>query len=380
MILEIKKIVHGGYGLAFFEDKTVFVPYAAPGDRVECAPVRERKRVIFARIERIVEPAPVRREPECPVFGVCGGCHLQHLGYEDELAVKKQAVLEDLSRIGKIETGVDRVIPSPSRYGYRNHAVFKVDEERRPGFLMRESESLVPFPPAGCLLLPEAMRAAIAALPPEAFEPLTEVRVRIDRYGNVHFWGLLDRVGPPEILMEGGSLLYPVSPDSFFQVNALLGGDLQQLVRSLPRAVPRKLLDLYCGVGFFTTALAGTAGEALGIERDQGAVRNAIAAARLNALPNVKFRRGDAAREIAKLRGFDLVLVDPPRFGVPKALLAGLLRLRPAEIVFVSCDPPTFARDAAALIEAGYVLYGLNLIDLFPATYHAEIVAIFRRG
>ena len=180
--------------------------------------------------------------------------------------------------------------------------------------------------------------------------------------------------------MEGGSLLYPVSPDSFFQVNALLGGDLQQLVRSLPRAVPRKLLDLYCGVGFFTTALAGTAGEALGIERDQGAVRNAIAAARLNALPNVKFRRGDAAREIAKLRGFDLVLVDPPRFGVPKALLAGLLRLRPAEIVFVSCDPPTFARDAAALIEAGYVLYGLNLIDLFPATYHAEIVAIFRRG
>jgi 23S rRNA (uracil1939-C5)-methyltransferase len=380
MILEIKKIVHGGYGLAFFEDKTVFVPYAAPGDRVECAPVRERKRVIFARIERIVEPATVRREPECPVFGVCGGCHLQHLGYEDELAVKKQAVLEDLSRIGKIETGVDRVIPSPSRYGYRNHAVFKVDEERRPGFLMRESESLVPFPPAGCLLLPEAMRAAIAALPPEAFEPLTEVRVRIDRYGNVHFWGLLDRVGPPEILMEGGSLLYPVSPDSFFQVNALLGGDLQQLVRSLPRAVPRKLLDLYCGVGFFTTALAGTAGEALGIERDQGAVRNAIAAARLNALPNVKFRRGDAAREIAKLRGFDLVLVDPPRFGVPKALLAGLLRLRPAEIIFVSCDPPTFARDAAALIEAGYVLYGLNLIDLFPATYHAEIVAIFRRG
>jgi 23S rRNA (uracil1939-C5)-methyltransferase len=380
MILEIKKIVHGGYGLAFFEDKTVFVPYAAPGDRVECAPVRERKRVIFARIERIVEPATVRREPECPVFGVCGGCHLQHLGYEDELAVKKQAVLEDLSRIGKIETGVDRVIPSPSRYGYRNHAVFKVDEERRPGFLMRESESLVPFPPAGCLLLPEAMRAAIAALPPEAFEPLTEVRIRIDRYGNVHFWGLLDRVGPPEILMEGGSLLYPVSPDSFFQVNALLGGDLQQLVRSLPRAVPRKLLDLYCGVGFFTTALAGTAGEALGIERDQGAVRNAIAAARLNALPNVKFRRGDAAREIAKLRGFDLVLVDPPRFGVPKALLAGLLRLRPAEIVFVSCDPPTFARDAAALIEAGYVLYGLNLIDLFPATYHAEIVAIFRRG
>ena len=380
MQLEIKKIVHGGYGLGFFEDATVFVPYAAPGDTVECAPVRERKKVVFARIERIVSPSPMRREPECPVFGVCGGCHLQHLGYEDEIAVKTQAVLEDLSRIGRIATVFDRVIPSPSRYGYRNHAVFKVDEERRPGFLMRESESLVPFPPAGCLLLPEAMRAAIAAIPPEALEPLTEVRVRMDKFGNVNFWGLLDRVGPPEILMEAGSLLYPVGPDSFFQVNTLLGAELQALVRSLPRGVPRKLLDLYCGAGFFTIALAGTAGEALGIERDRGAVRNAVAAARLNRASNVKFRRGDAAREIGGLRDFDLVLVDPPRLGLPKPLLAGLVRLRPAEIVFVSCDPPTFARDAASLIEAGYLLSGLNLVDLFPATYHAEIVAIFRRG
>jgi tRNA/tmRNA/rRNA uracil-C5-methylase (TrmA/RlmC/RlmD family) len=94
----------------------------------------------------------------------------------------------------------------------------------------------------------------------------------------------------------------------------------------------------------------------------------------------VKFRRGDAAREIGGLRDFDLVLVDPPRLGLPKPLLAGLVRLRPAEIVFVSCDPPTFSRDAASLIEAGYLLSGLNLVDLFPATYHAEIVAIFRRG
>lgn len=380
MLLEIKKIVHGGYGLAFHEGRTVFVPYAAPGDRLECAPVRERKRVLFARIERVVEPSPLRREPECPAFGACGGCHLQHLGYEDELSVKKQAVLENLSRIGKIETVFDRIVPSPSRYGYRNHAVFKVDEERRPGFLMRESESLVPFPPSGCLLLPEAMRRAIAALPPEALEPLTEVRARIDRFGNVHFWGLLDRVGPPEILMEAGALLYPVGPDSFFQVNSLLGADLQELVRSLPRAAPRRLLDLYCGVGFFTTALAGLAAEALGIERDQGAIRNALAAARLNGLSNVKFRRGDAAREIARLRDFDVVVVDPPRLGMTKELLAGLLALKPAEIVYVSCDPPTFARDAAALIGAGRILSGLNLVDLFPATYHAEIVAVFRRG
>ena len=175
-------------------------------------------------------------------------------------------------------------------------------------------------------------------------------------------------------------MLFPVSPDSFFQVNALVGADMQELVRSLPRTIRRRLLDLYCGVGFFTLSLAAVVGEALGIERDQGAVRNATAAARLNAITNARFRRGDAAREIAKLRDFDLALIDPPRLGAPKSLIGGLVRLRPSEIIFVSCDPPTFARDAAALIEAGYILSGLNLVDLFPATYHAEIVAVFRRG
>ena len=380
MRAEIKKIVHGGYGLAFVEDKTVFIPYTAPGDKVEFSAVRGKKNVIFGRAERIVEPSPMRRDPECPIFGTCGGCHLQHLSYEDEIKVKRGSILEDLERIGKIKTDFKSVIPSPSRYGYRNHAIFKVDEERRAGFLMRESDMLVPFPAQGCLLLPEEMRTAIAAIPPEGFEPLTEVRVRMDRDGGVHFWGLLDRVGPPEVLMEAGGLMFPVNRDAFFQVNRLLGSSLIELVLSLPRTVRRKLLDLYCGAGFFTLPLAKMAQEALGIERDQLAIRNAVAAARLNAVGNVKFRRGDAEREIGRLGGFDLVIADPPRLGLPSPVLQGILRIKPQELIFISCDPPTFARDAKALVEADYILSELHLVDLFPATYHAEIVAVFRRG
>ena len=380
MRAEIKKIVHGGYGLAFVEDKTVFIPYTAPGDKVEFSAVREKKNVIFGRAERIAEPSPMRRDPECPIFGTCGGCHLQHLSYEDEIAIKRGSILEDLDRIGKIKTDFKSVIPSPSRYGYRNHAIFKVDDERRAGFLMRESDTLVPFPAQGCLLLPEEMRTAIAAIPPEGFEPLTEVRVRMDRDGGVHFWGLLDRVGPPEVLMEAGGLMFPVNRDAFFQVNRLLGSSLIELVLSLPRTVRRKLLDLYCGAGFFTLPLAKMAQEALGIERDQLAIRNAVAAARLNAVGNVKFRRGDAEREIGRLGGFDLVIADPPRLGLPSPVLQGILRIKPQELIFISCDPPTFARDAKALVEADYILSELHLVDLFPATYHAEIVAVFRRG
>jgi 23S rRNA (uracil1939-C5)-methyltransferase len=245
---------------------------------------------------------------------------------------------------------------------------------------MRESDTLVPFPPQGCLLLPEAMRQEIAAIPPEAFEPLTEVRVRMDKFGAVHFWGLLDRPGPPEVLMQAAGLMFPVGRDSFFQVNRFLAGPLVELVVSLPGAVRRKLLDLYCGAGFFTLPLARMAAEAVGIEQDQGAVRSAIAAARLNAVANARFRRGDAEREIGRLGGYDLVMADPPRLGLPKAVLQGIIRMKPQELIFVSCDPPTFARDASALVEAGYLLYEIDLVDLFPATYHAEIVSVFRRG
>ena len=380
MLAEIKKIIHGGYGLAFLEGKTIFIPYTAPGDKVEFSAVREKKNVIFGRLERVIEPSPLRREPECPIFGACGGCHLQHLSYEDEIKVKRESILEDLGRIGKFKTDFKSVLASPERYGYRNHAIFKVDDERRAGFLMRESDTLVPFPPQGCLLLPQEMRTAIAAIPPEAYEPLTEVRVRMDRDGGVHFWGLLDRVGPPEVLMDAGGLMFPVHHDTFFQVNRFLGSPLIELVLSLPRGVRRKLLDLYCGVGFFTLPLAKMAQEAFGIERDQYAIRNAVAAGRLNAIANVKFRRGDAEKEIGKLGGFDLVLADPPRLGLPRSVLQGIIRIKPQEIVFISCDPPTFARDAKALIEADYLLSEVHLVDLFPATYHAEIVAVFRRG
>ena len=380
MLAEIKKVVHGGYGFAFSDDKTVFIPYTAPGDRVEFSVVREKKHLVFGRVERIVEPSPLRREHECPVFGACGGCHLQHVSYEDEIKIKRESILEDLKRIGKISTEFKNVLPSPERYGYRNHAVFKVDEEKRAGFLMRESDTVVPFPPEGCLLLPGEMREAIARIPIEAFEPLSEVRVRMDKDGGIHFWGLKDRVGPPEVLMEAGELLFPVSRDAFFQINRFLNKSLMDLVLSLPRTVRRKLLDLYCGVGFFTLPLSRMAGETLGIERDQTTARNAVAAGRLNHIANVTFKRGDAEKEIGKLKDFDLVIADPPRLGIPKAVLQGIVRLKPQELIFISCDPPTFARDAKAFIDTGYLLSEINLVDLFPATYHSEIVALFRRG
>ena len=376
---EIKKIVYGGLGLAHHEGSTLFVPYTLPGDNIEFSIDKSKKGCLFGSATRIVEPSPLRIAPECPVFGICGGCHMLHASYEDELAFKKQAVLENLERIGHIKTEIGRMIPCPERFGYRNHSQFSVDADGRPGFLKRESNEVVPFPDEGCRLLSEGIRSAIAGLSPADLPPGGEVRVREDGAGGVHFWGLLGSVGPPDLLMKAGGFTFPVRPGSFFQVNSLLNDRMIELVVSLLPKTRRKLLDLYCGTGFFTLPLSRMTIEALGIDQDEDAIRGANAALRLNKVINVKFRRGRVEQLIQRLTDFDLVLADPPRSGIPERALRRIVKIRPAELILVSCEPPTLARDARLLIEAGYILSSVDLVDLFPGTYHIEAVSHFKR-
>ncbi|MDD3643036.1 MAG: hypothetical protein PHQ19_06210, partial [Candidatus Krumholzibacteria bacterium] len=252
----IERIVYNGMGLAHYEGSPLFIPYTAAGETVEFTVTSRRKSVVFGEATRILEPSPARREPECPVFGRCGGCHFLHIGYDEEIAVKRETVLDALSRIAKIKAEIASVVPCPERFGYRNHALFKVGPHGETGFSMRESSQIVPFPETGCLLLPESMRRAIAALPPASLAPMTKVRARLDSFDAVHLWGLRDRVGPPDVLMEAGGLRFPVQPEAFFQVNRLLNGRLMETVTGLPRLAARRALDLYCGAGFFTLALA----------------------------------------------------------------------------------------------------------------------------
>jgi len=376
----IKKIVYGGLGLSHHEGRTLFIPYTAPGDLVEFRIDKEKKGCVFASPVKIVEPSPRRIEPECPAFGECGGCHLLHLPYEDEIEIKKQSLLESLERIGNVKTAIEHSVPSPERFGYRNHTQFKVDAEGHPGFAMRESDRIVPFPPQGCLLLPPAMREAIAGLPPESLPRGGEVRAREDAFGKIHFWGLADKPGPPDLLMRAGGFSYPVAPNSFFQVNGLQNDRLLEIVLSMPLRTRRKLLDLYCGVGFFTLPLSRIVAKAIGVEKDPAAVRGANAALRLNKVINVSYRKGPAEQVVGRIRDIDLVMADPPRSGIPERVLRHIIKLRPAEIIIVSCEPPTFSRDARKLIEAGYMLTRLDLVDLFPCTYHVETAALFRRS
>ena len=375
----VEKIVYGGMGLAHFEEMTLFLPYASAGDTVEFTVTKKKKNCLFGEITEIIEPSPERREAQCPVFGKCGGCHFLHLDYEEETRVKKETFLSTLGRIGKIEAEPASYTQCPERFGYRNHALFKVGSGGAAGFSKRESSEIVPFPEQGCLLLPPEMREAISALPPESLTPGSKIRARLDSFGSIHFWGVDGVISPPDILMKAGGFSFPVFPEAFFQINRYLNDSLMELAVSLPTGTAEKFLDLYCGVGFFTLPMAGRAINAVGIEVQRQAHKNAVAAAKLNKVANVKYIREMAERGFSRIGKMDLVLTDPPRSGIPAPVLKSILKLQPREIIMISCDAPTFARDAARLVEAKYTPAAIHLIDMFPGTYHVESVSLFRR-
>lgn len=376
----VKKIIQGGFGLAFHKGKTVFLPYAAPGDKLEFSVSKKKGNIIFGHIERIISPSRLRRDPECPNFGRCGGCDFLHLDYENEIEIKKEMVLETFERIGKIKADISTITKSPSRFGYRNHCIFRTDESGRPGFTMAETDNVIPFPEKGCLLLPEVMREAIARLSSDLLKPESEVRVRIDKFGAVHFWGLEDVFSPPDIVMEAGGYLFPISPGAFFQVNTFLNDKLIELVLSLPGEEPRRITDLYCGAGFFTFPLAEESTEVIGIEGDKEAYKNALSAAKLNGIQNVTFKNGRVEDKLRKTASADLILSDPPRPGMTAKVIREIIKKGPKELIIVSCDPPTLARDTSRLIQAGYTTAEIHLVDLFPGTSHIETVACFRKN
>ena len=179
--------------------------------------------------------------------------------------------------------------------------------------------------------------------------------------------------------MEAGGYLFPISPEAFFQVNTLLNNKLIELILSLTRERNKKIVDLYCGAGFFTLPLAGKATKIIGIERDEKAYHNARAAAKLNKIPNITFKKGQVEQKFKKMGKVKLILADPPRSGMTKKVLEEIIWHKPEEIIIVSCDPPTLARDTSKLIQAGYTPSGIYLIDLFPGTSHIETIIYFKR-
>jgi 23S rRNA (uracil1939-C5)-methyltransferase len=408
MEVTIERILPGGLGLAHAEGRTVMVPLAAPGDRLRVQIDRVKGNVSFGLIQEIITASPDRVEPPCPYFGRCGGCDFQQLTYQAQLDAKCEIIRDCLRRIGGIENiPVFQITPAPKPWYYRSRAQWQYDAIRRKlGYFESGSRRVCDV-------------AECAVLAPELQETLESLRARMDD-GSLpeearDFRAVVGDEGvsiapsvssptvregfdssaasaEPDVTRTIRGETYSFNAESFFQANNDL---LPQLIDAAIGGVGGETaVELYCGVGLFTLPLARRFVRVAGVDADPAAAQFARTNLASAGLANTEIANQDVAqwleenmergdlppltekrRLVAALQGpLDFLLLDPPRTGAESRVIAGILKLRPQRICYVSCDPATLARDLKKLIAGGYTLDSISAIDMFPQTHHVETV------
>jgi len=389
--LKIEKLVYGGDGLSRVDGEVVFVPFVLPGETVTAERIGSKKHVQRAQLTGIAEPSPERVEPPCPIFGFCGGCQYQHADYPAQLRLKREILSETLRRTGKIEFDIEKIATvAGDPYGYRNRAQFHF-AEGKVGFREMGTRNLVEV--HQCPISSPKLNEALAALNRmvrdrrwpnfllslEAFTDERHVQWNVmesDRpVAKVFFDWLAEEIpgtvqGPLDYLVNNDE--FHVSGKSFFQVNRFLLPTMDEWAIGPARG--DKAWDLYAGVGLFSLPLARRFRKVTAVESGRAAAadleRNAKRANLRIDVTQLQTEEFLAEEDTAP----DFVLADPPRSGLDKAVVGHLLRLQPKEIVIVSCDPATLARDLQSL-SAQYAVDSLTMLDLFPQTFHIETMA-----
>ena len=420
--LDIETLTLGGRGLGRYQGKAVFVPRALPGDRIRCRVVRSRSQFDEAELVELLDPAPERRPAPCPVFGNCGGCQWQCLPYAVQAGWKERLFHEQLMRAGVAPAEALRpIVAAPEEWRYRNRVQFKCRQTRDgfvAGFYRHASHFVIDAP--DCLLaapaiqrsyvfwrglLPTAPRpdaipqldfsvgddgqvTALLHVLPEAAVPMRQWLRQVTPAGGEAIAMQVGRketiealAGTPELALtvDDPSLDLRISAGGFAQVNPLQNRRLVDAVIAAAALTGReRVLDLFCGVGNFTLPLARRARAVTGIEDYAPAISDAVANAARNGIANAEFY-AEAAEGCASRHGyFDRVVLDPPRTGA-WPVVRDLLALGAAQILYVSCDPATLARDLKPLVHNGYSVVSSQPFDLFPQTWHVESLTVLQR-
>jgi len=357
--LKIQDVAFGGKGVAREQGKAVFVPYTIEDELVSAEIVREKKQFAEAELVELKQSSPNRVAPECPYFGRCGGCAYQHIDYQHQLAIKWRQVRDALQRIGKLkDVPIRPIVPSPRPYAYRNritvHAL-----EGVIGFFRRDSHRLIDI--ERCPISRDEVNGALGEL-------RDQIHVRDGHY----------------------TLRAASEPRVFSQVNDEVAQSLQDLIVDLVPPNQDLLIDAYCGAGFFAKALLDKFDRVVGIDWD----RFAIAAAKENASGKEMYVAGDVEAELTRidsLLGFEgekrrsgsrrslTMIVDPPATGLTEGVRKAISDLAPETLIYVSCNPPTLARDLKALQEKFTVL-SVTPLDMFPQTAEIEVVVHLSKG
>jgi len=373
-IVRIDALAAGGDGVGRAPDgRVVFVPLSAPGDRVSVRIRQERARFLRGRVEKLLEPGSARSDPLCSVFGCCGGCAWQHVRYEVQREAKSKILGDALARIGGFERGGPiPVVASPSRYAYRGRTRVHV-EAGRVGYRRRGSHALCPV--SSCpVLVPEldSCLRGLAAQPPRRDG---EWELAFGS-GQARLVPLASR-GGERLFLEVGGERVGFSPGVFVQSNALLLETLVERVTALAGS-GALALELFAGAGFLTLQLARCFERVVALEASAAAVRDLRANLRGAGLGDVEVheRRVELSADLFRRLTPDVVVLDPPRTGLPAGAVAALADVAARRIVYLSCDPATLARDLAGFRERGYRLRRVEGFDLFPQTPHVEALAV----
>ncbi len=414
--VKVDALSYGPCGIGRKDGQAVFIPLTAPGDKAVIKLTSEKGNYSTGELLRLVTPSPLRQSPPCPYFGHCGGCPWQHIQYGEQLAAKERSVEEALRRIGKLDRfELLPIIASPNEYHYRRRIRLQVDERNRAGFHKALSHELIEI--ESCLIAEAGLDRRLIGVR----EWLKELRSRIhhvemvqsDDKEEVVFAGKAEGAFRPEddganlrfleehkeisglvlygkgwrrcwgrgtiwIYSEEG-LRFELDAELFTQVNREGNNAItRELLRWGEFQGRDRLLELYCGAGNFTLALARHAGEVVAVEGNARSVENGRRNSRLNDLRNIRWFHSDIGKWLKRMRErketFSLIFLNPPRSGA-KGVEQDLALLQAEKILYLSCNPTTLARDLARLAKNGYRLKRVRPIDLYPHTFHVEALA-----
>lgn len=424
----VESLAHDGRGVAHINGKATFIAGALPGEEVLFTYVTQRKRFDEGVLTEVIVPSPDRVEPQCPHFGLCGGCSLQHLRAEAQIHMKERILLDNLRHIGNV--AADEMLPplTGAHWGYRRRARLgaKFVEKKQAmlvGFREKNSAYLadlgrceVLHPKVGqqLLTLRELLRGLDAynripqvevaagdeavALVFRHLDPLSDGDLAaLRKFGRDQGFHVYLQPGGPDsaapLWPEDARLSYRLPafdvelefrPTDFTQVNGDINGAMvQRALELLDPQAHERVLDLFCGLGNFTLPIARRAAHVVGVEGDAKLVSRARDNARANGISNAEFHAADLGDVRAAwpwaAQAFDKILLDPPRTGAFEAVQR-IGQFGAHRIVYVSCNPATFARDAAELVHVhGYRLRRAGVMDMFPHTTHVECIALFEK-
>ncbi|MGQ9679076.1 MAG: 23S rRNA (uracil(1939)-C(5))-methyltransferase RlmD [bacterium] len=428
--LFVDQIVVGGTGLADINGWKVFVPYAAPQERIRARLVLKKKDYGVAHIEDIIEPSPFRVPPLCSYYGECGGCQLQHITYQEQLVIKKNLVVDALQRIGKIFSPVANINFKPYPWRYRNKTQYPIagnSNQLLIGFYRPRTHKVINI--SGCLLHPDEFNW-LRAVALDAFLDAGETAYdEIKHDGNIRHLvlrrgtegeilfiivtktkhlrpqivrklrdfprlaGIVQNINPEptsrilgntNIVHWGKSFItmkilqkeLRVSASSFFQVNQTQAEKLcNKTIKAIDPKGDEVVLDLFCGVGMLSLSLANQVRKVIGIEIAHEAVEDARFNSNNLGINNAEFIQGDVDSIVNTIEDADVIIIDPPRKGCSAKTINRIVALSPHTIIYISCNPATLARDLALLEKLNYTCVGVEPLDMFPQTAHVEVLA-----